>query len=822
MPGERGGDAALPGLVAYKGYRPEFKALIEGSPSLLNTFAEDLTTMEARILGRSHDLEGAHDAAAMEFSDVIMWSIGTMATDDQVQWQQAAASVNFCAALTEELATTLQTYRDERSRLIERWNEEAPVVGEDIGSTSVIDFPNLPLWTSKSEKATANLQALIDELEGDERTAHTTATEGIEQISEDLRGGAPTPEAIERLKNGGYVNWSYFNLGGSLGDIPEDIEPEEMANEVLEYLNGDKEPDARFDELMTILSSVGWRAQEAREVDGSEMDPRDMQFLKDFYDKLEETVEVAHVARLAPDLLGEEDSAALLGALGTGIMVLSDQRLTHGDSSVPGGYYDLPPSVRRVVEGDPDFGMQDHDWKALGNLFGHVPEGIEGGRGLSLTLGLTIGNELNDPYALHSPENLESMEAALEVATRNNDANADMISGPGDWYEHPRLGADIHGDDERHEVLEAIFTQEWPDDGAAASGYTDWILEAREAAGEDTQQVDEVAKDLISFLTDEERYDRMTDLTGGMYSDHFGQDGLSFTQVNNEMANGLVNVFGAYVEEFSLNNEQDGVRFSDSTGRMLIGEDERLRFLEYVAGGPDAASTMVAISEMHAQGLVPEMLENGFSPGEAGENTSRLDKLINDALLNEAQSRMESNDAALEEAYERKVAGRELFIDLVFKPADLISTSNPVTDLVISEMLSGAKTAITDASTGAVELELGPVPGLNAQSDFSIAANEISMGGTIIDYYIQNDILDPDELDSYEHLGYGNDGFVVQNYDDDVRRTVQDEINDLLAKVDGGRGLELLDAYGDAYHTTRTDDQSETEVDTSDRPEGGE
>jgi hypothetical protein len=125
--------------------------------------------------------------------------------------------------------------------------------------------------------------------------------------------------------------------------------------------------------------------------------------------------------------------------------------------------------------------------------------------------------------------------------------------------EHPRLG-DIHEDERRKAALEAIFTTEWPDDGAAASGYTDWILEARQEAGDDTRAVDEVAKDLVEFLTEDERYERMNDLRGGIYSDHFGQEGLSFTQVNNEMANGLVNVFGAYVEEFGLNNSEDHAR----------------------------------------------------------------------------------------------------------------------------------------------------------------------------------------------------------------------------------------------------------------------
>lgn len=824
MPGEsQGGDASIPGLVSYKGFRPEFNEVVEGSPSLLRTYAEDLTTMEARILGRSHDLEGAHDDAAMEFSSLIMWNISSMGTEDQVQWQKAAGAINFCAALTEELADVLQTYRDERTRLVERWNTEASEVGEDYGSTSAIDFPNLPFWTSKSEKAEQALRALIEELEGDEQTAHTKATEEVAQISDDLRGGAPSPDAIERLKNGGYINWSYFNLGGSIGDIPEDIDPEEMVDEVLEYVNGDKPLDDRYYELMAILSSVGWRAEEARNVDGAEMDPQDMEFLKEFYDKLEETVDVAHLANIAPEFMGKEDSELFLGALGTGLLVLSDPRLKHGDDSVPGGYYDLPPSVRLAVEGDPNFGMQDHNWESLGNLFGHVPEGIEGGRGLSLTMGLTVGDALSDPHALHSFETIEHMESVLGVATRNADANADMISGPGDWYEHPRLGSDMHGEEKRHAALEAIFTQEWTDGGAAASGYTDWILEAREAAGEDTQKVDEVAKDLIEFLTDKDRYERMTDLTGGVYSgnqgEFFGQNGLSFTQVNHEMANGLVNVFGAYVEEFSLNNTEEGVRFSDASGRMLIGEDERMRFLEYVAGGPEAATSMVAISEMHSQGLVSEMFENDLSPRGAGQDTSRLDWLINSALINEAESRMSSEDDAKKEAYDRKVAGRELLIDLAFKPASLISTKNPVTDLVVGEMISGAQSAITNAATDSVSLDLGPVPDTNAQSETSISANHIGMGTSIVDYYIENDVLSAEDLAGYDHLEYRDGGVAIVGYDSDVMYDVQDEIVELLSGVDDGRGAEILETYKEGYSDSKVDNNNNPSVDDSGRPE---
>ena len=258
---------------------------------------------------------------------------------------------------------------------------------------------------------------------------------------------------------------------------------------------------------------------------------------------------------------------------------------------------------------------------------------------------------------------------------------------------------------------------------------------------------------------------------------------------------------------------------SESTGRLLFGEEQRLRFLEFGAGGPEAAGSMVAISEMHTQQTVADIFENDHSPRDAGEDSSRLNWLINEALINEATSRMDSSDAAAQEAYERKVAGRELFIDLVFKPGELISTKSPVTDLLIGEMLSGAQDAITSAATSNLEVELGPVPGLNADSDFSISANHISTGGAIIDYYLSNGTIDSADLDSYEYLGTEDGSFALQNYDSDVQAKVKDEIDALLSSVDGGRGAENLEAYLDAYHTTRTDDQSNTGVDTSDRPE---
>ncbi|WP_146223298.1 hypothetical protein [Nocardiopsis sp. L17-MgMaSL7] len=802
--------------------------VMNGDPDIyaspLEGLAEELHAFTARILGRANDLHGSFDDTAQQFSEVLKWSIENFSEDDQALWSDVSANMSFCAAIVENWKDTVKTYKDERLRIINRWNEEAPTLAADLDKAPpMIQF----MWNdSPAEAAEKALEALKNELEDEESTAYRLLKDTGDQLSDDLKSG-PTVEAVGRLMEGGYVTWSQFNLGGSVSDLPEDVDPEEMAESIVPYVNGDKELDDDYYEMLAVLSGIGWRAERANSGDGENMDPADMEFLKEFYDQLEDSIGVADLARLAPmdEFMGAEDAAPLLAALGTGILVLSDQRLKHGDDSVPGGYHDLPASVRAAVEGDPDFGMRDIDWEAVGNLFGHVPEGVEGGRGLSLTLGLTIGHELDsqDPYFI-SDENLEHMQAALEVATRNTDANADMISGPGDWFEHPRLG-DIHEDEKRQAAFEAILTREWPDDGAAASGYTDWILEAKQEAGDDSRAVDEVAKDLIEFLTDDERYERMTDLTGGMYSDHFGQSGLSFTQVNNEMGKGLLGVYGAYVDAFSLNPEDEGrVTISESNGALLMGIEERERFLEFVAGDEESAVAMVAITEMYIDGLVEGMFFDGdeeVSARNAGEHANRLNEVVNQALVSEAHSRTESSDSHLLDEYERRKAGRELLVEMVFKPGELISTKNPVGQLLIDDLLSSVKDSVTAAATDSVSLELGPVAEMNSQADSSIAANHIRAGSVIIDHYIADGDIEESRFDDFEHLEFQDGHVVISGYENQFRSDVQDEIDELLAGVGDGRGTELLESYLEHYHQTKTDgtggEKPEADVE---RPDG--
>ncbi len=773
--------------------------------SPLVSLVEELNTFTARILGRANDLHGDFDDTAQQFSDVLKWSIQNFSEEDLALWSEVSSNMSFCAAIVENWKDTVKTYKDERLRIITRWNDEAPGLAADLDKAP----PRVQwMWSdSPAEAAEKALASLKQELEGEEQTAYQLFRETGEQLSDDLKDG-PTAEAVGRLMEGGYVTWSQFNLGGSAADLPDDVDPVEMADSVLPYISGDKELDDDYYEMLAVLSAIGWRAEQANSVDGQDMDPEDMEFLKAFYDQLEgDRFTVADVARYAPmDEFMGEDAVPLLAALGTGILVLSDSRLKNGDDSVPGGYYDLPASVRAAVEGDPNFGMRDMEWEALGNLFGHVPEGVEGGRGLSLTLGLTIGDALDrDPRNMDYPsiDNMLHVQAALEVATRNADANADMISGPGDWFEHPRLG-DIHEDAKRQAAFENILTADWPDNGAAAGGYTDWILEARQEAGDDTRAVDEVARDLIEFLTDDERYERMTDLTGGMYSGHFGQDGLSFTQMNHEMANSLVNVFGAYVDDFGLAGE-DGVTISDRSGAMLIGDDEKVRFLEYIAGSPEAAASMTAISEMHAHQGVYDMMSGDQYASVEGDERSRLTRAINEALVNEASSRLDSEAEALIEAHERKVAGRELFVDLLFKPADLIDAKNPVANLVIGELVGAAKNAVTDAATSGLELQLPPPPVPTADFDDSVMGNTIFTGSAIVDHYVRNDVVTAEDLEGYEYLSIQNGELVIE-YDTEIEATVKAEIEDLLADVDDGLGGLVLESYLDGFQIQRIDD----------------
>ncbi|MFL1431622.1 hypothetical protein ACJOT3_26735 [Nocardiopsis sp. frass1] len=258
------------------------------------------------------------------------------------------------------------------------------------------------------------------------------------------------------------------------------------------------------------------------------------------------------------------------------------------------------------------------------------------------------------------------LEALIDVSTRNEDANHAILTGEGQ-YEHP-----VHGLDSEM-TLRGLYTYDWGDEGAAASGITDWIWQQVE--GEDWEQ--ERAKEaMASFMGLFESPEFVDALSGtghnveGKVTNELGElvDGTwhdaSAALVNPELAWGWSELFATYIEEFSSgygldvgsmgvpDGQRDGSKLED--GQLYLDPRQRENFLQLAMGDGDAASYIYAESLNFNMERIDD-----FIRGENGTNTKGavesgvLRGLIDRALEQEAAARETKNNQ--DNAYRQKV-----------------------------------------------------------------------------------------------------------------------------------------------------------------------
>lgn len=684
-----------------RGQTLELTEDLDSDPGKLKVYASDLRTLEARMTGRSHDLDGAHNDAAQSFTELFKWPIIAESGVDLDHWAETTRAIFICSALTTELADAIEHYKDERAKIISRWNTEAPNVNDvdvpnqldDLGLQDPLE--DLPTAPTENE-ALVNLK---EELEEEERVLKSTSVDVIDEITDGIRNGE-SPEVLTRLHEGGYINYGYFNHRGDLEEgVPFDVDHEEIPENVMEYVDGDKEPDDEFYEMVAYLSQIGFKAMGAQNFDDVNMDPEEMQLLKDLFDHIEEEGDLMGIPEDLQGHMSPEDSTALLAALGGGLLTLSDKRLTNGEENVPGGYQALPASFREAVEHefsyDPSKAGLLHD---IHGLLEHSPD-LEAGRGLSLTLNFLVSNNI-EAFGWEGPENIENeyslaegnSDKALEyekelldildISLRNERANADMLNGDGlgsekdleEWFANPRGNGDI--EEERKEALEALFSHNWSDDGRVLRNLTDWMHEnAPEFPKENDLPGDiEVSNDerlavhgmegFMRLMHDSDFYEAVSQ-TGHVIEDPNDPDSvwrdISSAQLNPELADAWSDIFIEYKDNFGstagLNGRRptDGWGWSEEEGLLSIHPTARLHFAQLFMGEENAAKK--SFSEVIMNEL--ESMEDyvGSTSGERDSDPVQragiLRGLLGEALRLEGINRRESHDEHIE--YEEKV-----------------------------------------------------------------------------------------------------------------------------------------------------------------------
>lgn len=660
-------------------------------PALIRARTTDFEDLDARVLGDSENLQASLDSAAGEFTSILAWDISTLAAEDQQLWVDAAVALTYAADVSDMWADYVEEFRDGREELIAEWNTavtdcEGRVPGDYSSSHITLTFPERKgLWSDENK-----CRDLYDELvekrtsiQGRFDTLWTTYQEHAGEIGDMLEEGA-TKVNVQKLIDGGQTTWAYYNLDPNhysmLVDGRELTEEnaQEWAGDLAEYWSGDKPIDDRYHELMIMLGMITTNAMQAQQ-GGTGYREEEMDFLKTFYAELEDGNHNGVIGIPEQMELGEfhqDDREHALGVLGDGLLALSDPRLG-------GGYYDLPESVQFAAEEGflmaSGGGASGYGTGSLAELLRHASDDMEAGYGLSNTLTMSMGMFAASGGVEGMDYSEDDITELLDVSTRNRDANHDLLTGE---YVHPLFADTEKVDGETtyptleangfdtpqgmiDHVLEGLFTYDWNDDGESASALFDWIAEdTMNGTPEEQERAGHAAAGFIETVTRPELFAALT----GVESAGGGAD-IPMGEVNPDVALSMAEVFHAYVDDFGVGTQgAEGAEFLDDAGPnqftfapdgnvLLLGDLNRVRFMELVMGDTEAASNMYASIEGRNTIVLNDALENGEFSEETVSSGGRLTYLFESAFDNYATGRYERGEDAYQQEIDIKKRG---------------------------------------------------------------------------------------------------------------------------------------------------------------------
>lgn len=676
---------------------------IDAVPALVRARSADFEELNGRVLGDSENLQSSLDGAAGQFTSLLAWDITTLSAEDRQLWVDAAVALTYAAMVSDQWADHVEEFRDGREELVEEWNTavtncEGRVPGKFSSSHITATFPERSWFWSDEDTCRDLYDELVEKrtsIQGRFDTLWNTYQGHAEEVGAMLEGGA-TKVNVQKLIDGGYANWAFYNLDPSkytmLVDGREltDENAREWSTELASYWSGDKPLDDRYHELMLMMAMIGTNAKQAQNT-GSGFRSEEIDFLEEFYTNLElegggpYTGVLSVPGWMDGDHMSGEERAHALGVLGDGLLTLSDEDLG-------GGYDLLPESVRRATEGPflapgGDGEMPYHlvnyqdDALALSQLLRYTDDELQGGDAFSTNLTLGAGAYMH--YWGVEGENgwvvSEDLAPLVEVGTRNEDANHYVLTG-----EYPGGAESIPGlpelaPHERTNAVEGLLTYEWHDGGATARGLIDWMAE--DALSEDDEVRERAGtafEGLMRTLTDEEMYEQL--INTGVHvteGDNEYEDAV-FTQFNTELGLGLVDVFDANIYSFSdsevwesENMPVEGVAaFDPNDGTVRMGAEERARFMHYLMGGDESAARLTQSIDVYQQIETAAFLENG-RPEENARGLGILQALLEEATGRDARDREEDlghqveRDKAIAEYFVGEAAGLSEKIPLI-------------------------------------------------------------------------------------------------------------------------------------------------------------
>lgn len=606
----------------------------------LDQAADDMLGIVGRITGKSGDLEALFNNAAMEFSELIAEDIHSTASENHSAWTTALTSCWHVWGVITKWSTDVERYKDKIAGLQEEWDT---AVGNNFG----LEVDDAGVVESREALASAFNERAQGYWE--------TLEEEAQSNSENLQGG-PTVANLRELIDAGVLGFAAYNATRQIMYYPSNFDTGERdAENLMEYLSGNKEPDDEYYRLLAQLNAINALAADA-ERNGEDLRGYELDYLEEFYAALDEETEDG-VVGLPEEIDGDHFSGDqrenLLGTLGDGVLTLSDEK-------VGGGYESLPGSVRDVVEG-PDFSGDStgrgapnilQTWRdqasGLEQLFAHTDDNVEGGAEFSTRLMDSASREV-ERFELPGADGDDStMSGLLDVATRNNGANHAILTGeypPGVDAGLPWSGENAEG--QRVTTLGNLYSHDWQDDGAVIRRITDWIADGPADGDSDTDGVlrESALMGLMDLMENEDFKDAVFN-TGSHVTDEDGTKwhDVSSGQLNPELADGFADIFISFQDDFA---NTDGVADNVDLGLgdgVEIADTIRADFTQLTMGDPDAADRVYTEALLRTAESMEDYSGNkGEREYDSVHEAGSLQGLVEVALQNESTMR-QAND----------------------------------------------------------------------------------------------------------------------------------------------------------------------------------
>ncbi|QVQ53872.1 hypothetical protein J4H86_09245 [Spiractinospora alimapuensis] len=638
--------------------------------------AEGLWNIAGVITGNSGDLRTVFTSMAIQFSDVVRDDIANEADYDESKWQEAALVLAFGAAIADEWADEVRDYEnrveqiyDAYKRQLEEFREgqyleysqhrDSEGTGPD-GSIMNYELPSVMLGEFQ-EWRMQRIQQIVAEYTEALKSPRSDLLESGELSVHKLNQGPEHDLVVRQLVDSGHLGWAAYNIHGPEGNSPLPVNEEygrHDAADLQAYINGDRPLDARYHEILATVIAISAKAKHLQsESDGAGdyLRAEELKYLRAFYATIDDTMPGGVIGLPGSFYEGgmtenwdHDEIDEFLGVMGTGMLVLSNEE-------VGGRYLDLPESVRDVVESQevsPGANDRSHirwvqDAASLNGFLHRADSELRGGKTFSANLTTSIGHNLNS-FDNDDPVWGETLSMLLEVSTRNDDANFEILSGE---HDHPVFA-------ENANALKGLFAYDWADNGESVSALLDWIPEAAESEDPDARSRAQTASlGLIQMLTEND--DRMAALrdTGVSVPLANGEtvDSAAFTLLNPALSASITDIATTYLFDLSLPGPTDGQMDGSSVYEILSNPDVADRelllvdlesrqqfFSMLMADDASAAHLYTTLNHLDAAGVHPLMADDGALES-AGQQRGTLRGLFDSALRLESLNRTEQD-----------------------------------------------------------------------------------------------------------------------------------------------------------------------------------